>query len=174
MRTTACYSADFRAGERMAQLITQVAGRAGRAERPGEVLIQTHHPDHPLLRTLIDADYGAFAAAALTERREAELPPFSHMALLRAEAVAAAAPLAFLEEARECARTGGTHGVLLLGPVPAPMERRQGRFRAQLLLQAARRADLHRLLDTLAPQLEGLKSGRRVRWSLDVDPLDMF
>lgn len=168
------HSADFRAAERMAQLIVQVAGRAGRAERPGEVLIQTHHPDHPLLRTLIERDYMAFAEAALAERRAAELPPYSHLALLRAEAVDAAAPMQFLEEARTAATRLGVAEVLLLGPVPAPMERRAGRVRAQLLMQAGERAALHRLLDGLTAALPELKSGRRVRWSLDVDPLEMF
>jgi len=168
------FSADFRAGERMAQLILQVAGRAGRAERPGEVLIQTHHPDHPLLRLLIEQGYGAFAAAALDERRQAELPPYSFLALLRAEAPAAAVPLAFLELARQLAEGLQPEGVLLLGPVPAPMEKRAGRFRAQLLLQAASRAALHRLLDRWLPLLEESKEGRKVRWSLDVDPGEMF
>jgi len=171
------YSADFRGPERMAQLIVQVAGRAGRAERPGEVLIQTHHPDHPLLATLIDEGYPGFARAALAERREALLPPFGFAALLRAEAVDAQAPLAFLAEARELAAArepAAGSEVELLGPVPSPMERRAGRYRAQLLVQAPQRAALHRLLDTWAPALEGLKSGRKVRWSLDVDPQEMF
>lgn len=168
------FSADFRAGERMAQLILQVAGRAGRAERPGEVLIQTHHPDHPLLRLLIEQGYGAFAAAALDERRQAELPPYSFLALLRAEAPGAAVPLAFLEEARQLAEGLQPAGVMLLGPVPAPMERRAGRYRAQLLLQAGNRAALHRLLDRWLPLLEEAKTGRKVRWSLDVDPGEMF
>ncbi len=168
------FSADFRAGERMAQLVTQVAGRAGRADRPGEVLLQTHHPDHPLLQTLVTAGYAAFAEATLSERQAAGWPPFSHLALLRAEAATAAPPSTFLEEARATAQSLGAKGVYLLGPVPAPMERRAGRFRAQLLLQAERRTDLHRLLNQLAPALENLKSGRRVRWSLDVDPVDMY
>lgn len=168
------FSADFRAGERMAQLILQVAGRAGRAERPGEVLIQTHHPDHPLLRLLIEQGYGAFAAAALEERRQAELPPYAFLALLRAEAPGAAVPLAFLEQARQLAEGLRLEDVMLLGPVPAPMERRAGRYRAQLLLQAASRPALHRLLDQWLPLLEESKEGRKVRWSLDVDPGEMF
>lgn len=168
------FSADFRASERMAQLIVQVAGRAGRAERAGEVLIQTHFPEHPLLRQLIERDYAHFAELALSERREALLPPFSHLALLRAEATDADAPLAFLEAARAEAEAIGHDGVWLLGPVPAPMERRAGRTRAQLLLQASDRAALHRLLSAWAPRVEGMKTGRKVRWSLDVDPQEMF
>ncbi|UCE88239.1 MAG: primosomal protein N' [Pseudomonadota bacterium] len=168
------YSADFRASERMAQLILQVAGRAGRAERPGEVLIQTHHPDHPLLQALINDGYHAFAEALLAEREETSFPPCSHLALLRAEAPGREAPLVFLEAARESAEALAADGVSLFGPLTAPMERRAGRYRAQLLLQSDQRAALHRLLARWAPALEALKSGRRVRWSLDVDPMEMF
>lgn len=166
------HSPDFRAPERLAQLVIQVAGRAGRAERPGRVLIQTHHPDHPLLRRLVEGGYDASARSALEERRLAQLPPFSQMALLRAEAPGAQAPHAFLSAAAAlCARESSA--VMALGPVPAPMERRAGRYRAQLLLQADRRADLHRLLAAWLPMVADLTEARRVRWSLDVDPVDL-
>ncbi|MCK5640042.1 MAG: primosomal protein N', partial [Gammaproteobacteria bacterium] len=168
------FSVDFRASERMAQLITQVAGRAGRAEKSGEVLIQTHHPEHPLLQCLIQQGYQGFSKAILAERQAAELPPFSHMALLRAEAVAADAAMTFLCEARDLAQAIDVSDVDILGPVPAPMERRAGRFRAQLLLQATQRQDLQNLLSPWIQQLEGLKAGRKVRWSLDVDPYEMY
>jgi len=172
------FSADFRATERMAQLIVQVAGRAGRAEKPGQVLIQTHHPDHPLLQTLLHDGYAAFAQAALEERRQAQLPPLSFMALLRAEAVDGQLPMQFLEHARQLAEQLNAgfdiQNVQLLGPIPAPMERRAGRMRAQLLLQARDRADLHRLLSPWLLQLESSKLGRKVRWSIDVDPQEMF
>jgi len=168
------FSADFRGLERVAQLIVQVAGRAGRAERRGQVLIQTHHPDHPLLQVLLRDGYPTFAKAALEERRQAQLPPFHAMALLRAEAVDADGPLRFLQRARELAAAEGARGVQILGPVPAPMERRAGRFRAQLLLSAANRGALHRLLTPWVLQLEAEKLGRKVRWSLDVDPQEMF
>lgn len=167
------FSVDFRASETLAQLIVQVAGRAGRAEHAGEVVIQTHHPDHPLLHTLITQGYARFAAAALAERREACLPPYSHMALLRAEATAAELPRDFLTEAAALAHHIGHRGVELLGPVPAPMERRAGRYRAQLLLQAEARTELHRLLDAWLPQLGALPLARKVRWSIDVDPMDL-
>ncbi len=168
------FSADFRATERMAQLIVQVSGRAGRAEKPGQVLIQTHHPDHPLLRVLLQEGYAAFARAALDERQQARLPPYGHMVLLRAEAVDGRLPIQFLQHARELAEAFAAPGVELLGPVPAPMERRAGRVRAQLLLQAGRRADLHRLLRVWVLQLASAKPGRKVRWSVDVDPQEMF
>jgi len=168
------FGSDFRSTERLAQLIVQVAGRAGRADRPGEVILQTHHPEHPLLHTLLRDGYGRFAEALMEERRQLGLPPFGSLALLRAEAVQPAAPAAFLEEARQRAEALGVPGVLLLGPVPAPMERRAGRFRAQLLLQAARRQDLQRLLGLWCDGLPGLKSARKVRWSLDVDPQELL
>ena len=168
------FSADFRAAERLGQLILQVAGRAGRAERPGEVLIQTHHPESPLLQSLLTHDYGRFAGALLAEREAANLPPFSHLALLRAEAIDQTAPLHFLEEARAQAASLNNTGVELFGPFPAPMERRAGRSRAQLLLQSGSRAGLQHLLTPWLQRLEGLKSSRKVRWSIDVDPLEMF
>ncbi len=168
------FSPDFRAAERMSQLIIQVAGRAGRADKPGLVLIQTHHPEHPLLQQLTTRGYHHFAKTALEERRLAELPPYTFMALLRAEAPASEQALEFLHQAQGLARPLCPQEVDLLGPVPAPMERRAGRYRAQLLLQSPKRSSLHRLLDRWIPELEKLKSGRRVRWSLDVDPIDLF
>ncbi|GAB4360473.1 MAG: primosomal protein N' [Methylohalobius crimeensis] len=168
------YSTDFRAPERMAQLIVQVAGRAGRADKPGQVLIQTRHPDHPLLTALLQGGYSTFANQALEERRQANLPPYTQQALLRAEANDPAIPLQFLEQAANCAHSLGGPDMLILGPAPAPMPKRAGRHRAQLLLQATARASLHRLLDGLLPQLGDLPNARKVRWSLDVDPLDLY
>jgi primosomal protein N' (replication factor Y) len=166
------FGADFRSTERMAQLMVQVAGRAGRADKPGEFLIQTHQPHHPLLRELLANGYGAFATMVLQERESAALPPFSGLALLRAEAPDNTQPTAFLRAARDRAQQLGHQRVMLLGPVPAPMERRAGRFRAQLLLQAQRRADLQHLLTQWLPMLETIKAGRELRWSLDVDPVE--
>jgi primosomal protein N' (replication factor Y) len=172
------FSADFRASERMAQLIVQVAGRAGRAEEPGRVIIQTHLADHPLLVQLTEQGYFAFAEQALSERRSTGLPPFSHLALLRAEAHKPGQAEDFLDQAcSEAEHLLGEldlHGIELLGPIPAPMERRAGRYRAQLLLQASVRAPLHRLLSALLPALEQMPRGRTVRWSLDIDPIDLF
>jgi len=167
------FSVDFRASERMAQLIIQVAGRAGRAEKPGEVLIQTHHPEHPLLQLLVERGYPAFAEAALEEREQALLPPFASMALLRAEAPRAEHPRDFLLAVRQLAEPLAETAVQVWGPVPAPMERRAGRYRAQLMFQAGERMLLQRLLRKLVPLLEDEKSARRVRWSIDVDPVDL-
>jgi primosomal protein N' (replication factor Y) len=172
------FSADFRASERMAQLIVQVAGRAGRAEEPGKVIIQSHLADHPLLVQLTEQGYFAFAEQALSERRGAGLPPFCHLALLRAEAHKPGQAEGFLDdactEAELLLNELQLSGIELLGPVPAPMERRAGRYRAQLLVQANARAPLHRLLNSWMLALEQMPSGRAVRWSLDVDPIDLF
>jgi primosomal protein N' (replication factor Y) len=166
------YSADFRASEKLAQLLVQVAGRAGRAERPGEVLLQTHHPGHPLLSTLLGGGYPALAALTLAEREAAGFPPYTHLAMLRAEAPREGEVQAFLAEANELAPP--TPGVHLSAPMPAPMPRRAGRARGQLLLTAQQRPALHALLAPWVAQLHALKSARRVRWSLDVDPLDLY
>lgn len=166
------FSADFRAAERLAQTIVQVAGRAGRGERPGEVLIQTEYPAHPLLTGLLSEGYEGFARTALKERREASWPPFSRLAAVRGSAATAEAALTFLAEARSLA--GHTEGVRLLGPVPAAMARRAGRHHAQLLVESADRGRLHRFLDAWLAQVESLPSARRVRWVLDVDPIELF
>ena len=169
------YGADFRDPERLAQLLVQVAGRAGRATKPGQVLLQTHNPDHPLLHTLLTGGYPAFATVALAERTQAEWPPFSALAILRAEATKREPPLAFLQEARDLAITLIIDGIVqVYGPLVAPMERRAGLYRAQLLLQSARRIDLQKFLNNWVPALETLPTYRRARWSLDVDPIDMF
>ncbi|PKM04328.1 MAG: primosomal protein N' [Gammaproteobacteria bacterium HGW-Gammaproteobacteria-6] len=172
------FSADFRGPERMAQLITQVAGRAGRADKPGQVLIQTHMAEHPLLIALTEQGYGAIAEHELDARGRAGLPPFSFIALLRAESNNAANANAFLESACELAEqltdSLGLGVIDMLGPVPSVMERRAGRYRAQLLVQSPQRSTLHQLLFHWLPQLESHPLGRKVRWSIDVDPLDMF
>jgi primosomal protein N' (replication factor Y) len=168
------FSVDFRATEKLAQLIIQVSGRAGRAEKPGRVLLQTRQPQHPLLLTLIREGYAGFAKALLAERRQAGLPPFSHQALLRVAALDADAPLKFLRHLRELIKRRNPRAVEVLGPAPAPMPRRAGKYRYQLLLQSAQRQNLHDLLDWLVAQLETLKEARKIQWSLDVDPLDLY
>jgi primosomal protein N' (replication factor Y) len=166
------YGTDFRALERMGQLVTQVAGRVGRTGQPGEVVLQTHQPGHPLLRTLIDQGYPAFCEALLAERRSFGLPPFAHLALLRAEGRDESEALAFLQQARR--EMPPNSAVEALGPAPAGMARRAGYHRAQLLLRAASRAALHRLLGAWIARIETLPAARRLRWSVDVDPADLF
>ena len=173
------FSADFRAGEKLAQLLIQVGGRAGRAARPGEVVLQTHHPQHPLLQTLVSGGYHAFAQDELAQREAAGFPPFAHLALLRAEAVHADAPSSFLHAARSvlqagCADPVQPSTIVITGPLPAPMPRRAGMHRAQLLLSAAARKPLHAALDSALPAVYALPEARKVRWSLDVDPVDLY
>jgi primosomal protein N' (replication factor Y) len=168
------FGTDFRSDERLAQTILQVAGRAGRADRAGEVLIQTSYPEHPLLQDLINQGYDAFAEAALAQRQASGWPPFSYLALLRAEAHQPGGALSFLQTCRDWGEPLAIPGVRLLGPAPAPMERRSGRYRAQLLLQAGHRRTLHALLERLLPLIEQSKQARQVRWSLDVDPVELF
>ncbi|MFC5570309.1 primosomal protein N' [Lysobacter yangpyeongensis] len=167
------FSADFRAPEKLAQLLIQVAGRAGRAAQPGDVLLQTHHPQHALLATLLGGGYRAFAEAELAQREAAGFPPFAHLALLRAEAKQLEATHAFLQAARAALRDAGD-ALELHGPLPAPMPRRAGYQRAQLLLSAPERRTLHAALDAALPAIHALPEARRVRWSLDVDPVDLY
>lgn len=200
------FSTDFRAPERLAQTIVQVAGRAGRGAKPGEVLIQTEFPEHPLLRNLLAEGYEGFARTALAERAQAAWPPFSRLAAVRDSATTPEAALAFLTDARRAAgsasrdgnaghggassdqvagnmgraagRTGAAAGrpprVRLLGPVPAAMAKRAGRYHAQLLIESPDRSALHAFLDAWLPDVEQLPSARRVRWALDVDPIELF
>ncbi|MGC9386483.1 MAG: primosomal protein N' [Hydrogenovibrio sp.] len=187
------FSCDFRAAERMAQLVVQVSGRAGRAEQAGEVWIQTHHPEHPLLKVLVEQGYGAFAEQALQERRLAGVPPFAYQVMMRAESVEAQAGWAFLNEVKSQLNFAKMEGLNVLsaqtgrgassdsaeasphvwGPVSAPMLRRQGRYRYQLLLQSHDRPALHRWLAQVEPMLYAMPLARKVRWSLDVDPQEM-
>ena len=166
------FSVDFRASERLCQLIVQVSGRAGRARKPGTVWLQTHHPEHPLLRDVIRDGYAAVARQLLQERREAGLPPYAHLALLRAQAKTQTPVDEFLAQAAMLA--GQPDGVNLLGPMPAPMPRRAGMIRGQLLLSADERTSLHSFLPDWLERLRVMPQARRVRWSLDVDPLDLY
>jgi primosomal protein N' (replication factor Y) len=167
------FSSDFRAPERLAQTIVQVAGRAGRGTRPGEVLIQTEFPGHPLLLSLLSEGYDGFARTALEERQQASWPPFSRLAAVRDSAKTAEHALEFLTEARKLAGKV-PRGVKLLGPVPAAMSKKAGRYHAQLLIEGADRASLHHFLQAWLPAVEQLPSVRRVRWALDVDPIELF
>jgi len=166
------HSVDFRAGERMAQLVVQVAGRAGRARKPGRVLLQTHQPEHPLLRGLLAHGYAAAARELLAERRQSQLPPYSHQVLLRADAPTREPVDAFLAAAR--AAMPETAELQIAGPMPAPMPLRAGRHRGQLLLEAASRSALHSLLRPWRMELTATPQARHVRWSLDVDPIDLY
>ena len=166
------HSVDFHAGEKLAQLVVQVAGRAGRADKPGEVWLQTHEPQHPLLTTLLSGGYPAAAEELLDERRASELPPYSHLALLRAEAKDRAALDTFVENARAAFRP--RDAVRLNGPLPAPMPLRAGRHRAQLWIESTQRPPLRHALSEWLPRLHELPQPHGLRWSLDVDPVDVY
>ena len=172
------YSVDFRAAERLYQQLTQVAGRAGRADRPGQVLVQTRYPENVSFFRLARHDYNGFVAAELDQRRLAFCPPFIRFALLRAESLRPAVSLEFVSVAARVGhrRLAGqpSQAVRLMDPVPSPMERKAGRYRAQLLVTSHAHTPLHHFLDDWLCDLEGLKSGRSVRWSLDVDPMEMY
>ena len=167
------YSADFRAEERLFALLTQVAGRAGRGALPGQVWVQTQFPDHPLYLALREHDVAGFAQRLLEERASAGYPPAVFQALLRADAPELDTAMAFLREVRQYAACHGD--VLSLGPAPASMARLAGRERAQLLLQAERRAPLHAALSALRAGLDDWARpfGSALRWSLDVDPQEL-
>lgn len=168
------YGTDYRALEQMGQLIVQVAGRAGREKKQGHVLVQTRNPDNPLLQTLVSEGYDAFAQHALDERRVAELPPFSFMALVRAEAASKSQPHDFLRQVADTLAGTGLPSLQFFGPVPAPLERISGRFRAQLMVQSPNRAQLNQALAHLIQAFEDSADARKVRWSVDVDPVDFL
>ena len=169
------FSGDFRGPERMGQQLTQVAGRAGRGDLPGSVLLQTYQPDHPLLQLLLREGYNPFAQTLLQERLFARLPPHWAMVVIRAESKRAENALAFLNEALRAARElrPASPDHAYLGPLPALMEKRNHRYRYQLQITNARRGDLQLFMRTLVERVEGLTLAQRVRWSVDVDPQDM-
>jgi primosomal protein N' (replication factor Y) (superfamily II helicase) len=167
------FASDFRATERLAQTITQVAGRAGREARAGEVMIQTQFPEHPLLNRLIAEGYESFAASALEERREAGWPPFSRLALLRAEAKDRPGLDVFLNAALDSSRRLMEPTVKVLGPATATIARRADHFRAHLLVETNTRVTLQRFLGRWLAQIESLPGPPGLRWSIDVDPLEV-
>ncbi len=166
------YSLDFRAEERLAQLLIQVSGRAGRANLPGRVMVQTHQPHHPVLRQIIDEGYEAYAATALAQRREAALPPYGAMAILRAESSTPSAALKFLGDVRRLLLAEAPAELDLSYPLPAMMERRAGRYRALMVMRAAQRIDIGRLLRVALPALDEMAGKARVRPAIDIDPQD--
>lgn len=166
------YSSDYRAPERLAQQIIQVAGRAGR-EAPGEVLIQTHMPEHPVLQALLKEGYESAIATLLDERKQMLLPPYSHMALLRISHSQANRAEAFARSVSHLASQIAPQANVM-GPITAPMPRKANRWRFQVLLQTQNRSERSALLQQLVPAADKLKLASGVRWSVDVDPLDFF
>ncbi|MEM6162476.1 primosomal protein N' [Erwinia sp. P6884] len=170
----ALFSADFRSAERFAQLYTQVAGRAGRAGKQGEVMLQTHHPDHPLLQTLMHQGYDAFAQQALSEREAVFLPPFTSHILFRSEDHDNQQSALFLQQLRNLLEASPLkdEALWVMGPVPALQPKRGGRYRWQLLVQHPSRGLLQRLIKNTLPLIGTLPQSRKVKWTLDVDPTE--
>tara|TARA_B110000444_G_C18780715_1_gene567282 strand:- start:533 stop:1171 length:639 start_codon:yes stop_codon:yes gene_type:complete len=170
----ALFSADFRSEERMGQLLTQVAGRAGRASKTGEVVIQTHYPQHPLLLTLIDKGYEDYARQILSERADSKLPPSGHLVLIRADHKTAALAENFLKKVRESLTSSAMQqNVHFWGPLPSPKPRRGGNYHHQLLISCSKRSPLHQLTEQLILTIDKIPSSKRPKWSIDVDPQDM-
>lgn len=167
------YSADFRAEELLFTQLMQVAGRAGRADTPGRVLIQTEFPHHPIYQALIRQDYDHYAQQMLKDRQAMNFPPFVYQAVLRAEAPTIQDALVFLRKAATSSQNKYVRQVQLFDPVPAPMMRLNSMERAQLLVQADSRKSLHRFLTDWQPHLLALPTSSRLRWYLDVDPVSL-
>jgi primosomal protein N' (replication factor Y) len=167
------FSTDFRASERLAQLFMQVSGRTGRGSKEGTVIVQTYNPEHPLFKQLIEHGYNYFSKALLQERKLSSLPPYTHMAFLRAEAHNSNDAKQFINQSMKLLNSLTNNTLQLFGPIPAIIEKRSGRYRYQLIIQSTNRKILHSQLDNWLNELDNIKSGKKVRWSLDIDPQDM-
>jgi primosomal protein N' (replication factor Y) len=178
-------SNDFHALERTAQLILKVSGRAGREDKPGTVLLQTLQPEHPQWQLLTQQPYGVFLTALLKERQQFHLPPFAYMALFRAEAKQMQKASQCLTIIQGLLRTAldpalksrddeKKNRVVVYDPIPAPMQRKAGFYHMQLLIQASSRQALQKLLKTILPKLTNNKALQCARWTVDVDPIDLF
>jgi primosomal protein N' (replication factor Y) len=151
----------------------QVSGRTGRGTKEGTVIVQTHNPEHPLFGQLIEHGYNYFSKSLLQERKYASLPPCSYMAFLRAEAHNPNDAKRFINEATMQLNILTNKTLQLFGPIPALIEKRSGRYRYQLIIQSSSRKSLHSHLELWLDKLDGMKAGKKVRWSIDIDPQDM-
>jgi primosomal protein N' (replication factor Y) len=168
------FSADFRATESLAQLIIQVTGRAGRGAKKGEVFIQTSQPQHEFWQDIIKQGYAFSAQKILAERKMMTMPPAGSLCVIRAESQEQPLAMQFLTQVSALFEQVQQQDVIVMGPVPAIMEKRAGRYRSQLLLLSQQRKPLHQLLDHFMPAIASLKLTRKVRWSIDIDPLDLL
>jgi len=169
----ALFSADFRGEERMAQLLTQVAGRAGRAQVVGRVIVQTRYPDHPRVQALLTQSYHQQARDMLAQRGSSGLPPLGQLVILHAEAPRQELAEEFLTKLRNSQRRNSPADVQLVGPLPSPMQRRAGQYRFQLLISSRSRAATDRVVRSLADVAKRMNSARTLRWFIDVDPQDV-
>ncbi|MCX8616853.1 primosomal protein N' [Gilliamella sp. B2923] len=168
----ALFSSDFRATERFAQIYTQVSGRAGREAKTGEVILQTYHPDHPLLNVLLSKGYQEFAKFTLRERRQTHLPPFSYQVMIRAADRNNHHAPNFLQQIHDWLKSLDDHRLWQLGPMPSNQPKKAGYYRWQLLLQHTHRQQLQQILDQLIISIDKWSETSKVRWSIDVDPID--
>jgi primosomal protein N' (replication factor Y) len=168
------FSADFRATEQLAQLVTQVTGRAGRGDKKGEVYIQSQQPQHPFWSLLLKQGYEKTAETLLAERTDMAWPPVGALCVIRAESQFQEQALQLLTEMAELFNQAQQTEVMIMGPVPAIMEKRAGRYRAQLLLSSHHRKFIHPLLDHYLPIFAKLKLAKKCRWSVDIDPVDLL
>lgn len=169
------FSADFRAAEQFAQILIQVSGRAGRETKPGEVIIQTRHPTHVGLNHLIQFGYADFAKLILAERKLAGLPPFSALMLIRAKHRELHPLDEFLSQIKTLAtrRSQSDTPIQILGPIPSPMQKRAKYYHSQLLLQSSDKSTLNHFVTTIIPEIHKLPLAKKIRWSMDVDPIDL-
>jgi primosomal protein N' (replication factor Y) len=168
------FSADFRGEERMAQLLTQVAGRAGRANFPGRVIVQTHYPDHPALQAMLHTGYAQQAREQLARRQATGMPPVGQLVMLRTDCGDAECGEQFLQDLRDRTAASLPAGANMIGPLPSPMQRRAGKFRSQLLLTAPNRRAAQAAAGMLVAIAETLPARRGLKWSIDIDPQDVF
>lgn len=158
----------------MAQLLTQVAGRAGRADTAGHVILQTHYPDHPALQAMLHTDYAEQAREMLSRRQAVGMPPAGQLIVLRTDCSDPDCGDRFLRDLRDRTEPDLPPGGAMIGPLPSPMQRRAGKFRHQLLLTAPSRRAAQAAADLLVDSAEGLPARRGMKWSIDIDPQDVF
>jgi len=167
------FGSDFRSSERFAQTFIQVAGRAGRRKTVGEVFLQTFNPNNPLLNKIITQDYNSLFSEALIARKLPQWPPYSHLALIHARATKKNLVFGFLSLLEKQGSAINKGKTIILGPVSSPIEKRAGNYRGQLLLLNKNRKELHKFLDKVCLIIASTKQTRNIRWSIDVDPIDL-
>ncbi|TBR44697.1 primosomal protein N' [Marinomonas agarivorans] len=168
------FSADYRGMEKTAQLIMQVAGRAGRASKKGSVLLQTYHPNNTAIETLCEQNYQAFAAQELRERQRLAWPPFTHQVIIRTESRDEQEAYTLLHQVRQLAEQDGHEEIDLIGPYAAIIVKKAGHHRYVLSLKSSQRATLHQLTETLTHWLETNTHSHKIRFAIDVDPLETY
>ena len=167
------FSADFRGSERVAQLMTQVSGRAGRDKKPGRVILQSYCLDHPQIEEIITGSYEKFAKRLLEERKSYKIPPFSFQAKIFAESPKSLVSRDFILNILNQSKIEKqiSSNVRIVGPLPSIMEKKSGVYRWELSIFSSSRSNLHKFLDVMQSRLYEPKLTKQVRWSIDVDPL---